>query len=288
MPRPTAHFFWRNAELPCVELRRANDSCACYAPHAHAAWSIGAVDGGSTVLQRGGSRQRLVGGDVVIIPAGEVHCCNPEDDGRWSYQMLYLDDAWLRGAVGEASEQAASEPAISGRLADAMAPQLHKRLTRLNALLFSDAPIPDKEAALLLFVGDLFGDAAAATTSSEPTTPSATQSLALRRVQAMLGDRYSETLRLDELADCAGMSRYHLLRTFRAAYGMTPHAWQIDLRIQRARRLLEQGMSFADTALSLGFADQSHFQRAFKQRVAVTPGEYLRCPPAAQQFPSRR
>jgi AraC-like DNA-binding protein len=55
---------------------------------------------------------------------------------------------------------------------------------------------------------------------------------------------------------------------------MTPHAWQLDRRIERARALLEQGMSLADAALQLGFADQSHFQRAFKQRVAATPGEY--------------
>ena len=89
-----------------------------------------------------------------------------------------------------------------------------------------------------------------------------------------IAERCSETLRLDELAALAGMSRYRLLRAFRAVYGMTPHAWQIDRRIVRARHLLDAGMSLAETALALGFADQSHFQRAFKQRVAATPGEY--------------
>lgn len=51
---------------------------------------------------------------------------------------------------------------------------------------------------------------------------------------------------------------------------------KIDQRIERARRLLEQGLPLADAALQLGFSDQSHFQRAFKQRVAATPGEYRR------------
>ena len=287
MPRPTAHHFWRNAELPFVESRRASDSCACYAPHAHAAWSIGAVDGGSTVLQRGGRKHRLVRGDLVVIPPGEVHCCNPAEDGRWSYQMLYVDDDWLRKVVGELCGRPAADVVLSERIAPALAPQLHGRLTRLNALLFSDAPTLEKEAALLLLVGELFGssgDTAAPSAALDDAAPAEV----LRRVQATLAERCSETLHLEELAECAGMSRYHLLRAFRAAYGMTPHAWQIDLRIQRARRLLEQGMSLAETALSLGFSDQSHFQRAFKQRVAATPGEYLRCPPLAQQFPSRR
>ena len=81
---------------------------------------------------------------------------------------------------------------------------------------------------------------------------------------------------LNDLAREAGMSRYHFVRAFSRVVGMTPHAWQLDRRIECARGLLEQGMSLAEAALQLGFADQSHFQRAFKQRVAATPGEYRR------------
>ena len=98
----------------------------------------------------------------------------------------------------------------------------------------------------------------------------------MRQVQALIAERCAEVLSLDELAREADMSRYHFVRTFSRAVGMTPHAWQLDRRIERARSLLEQGMSLADAALLLGFSDQSHFQRAFKQRVAATPGEYRR------------
>ena len=93
-----------------------------------------------------------------------------------------------------------------------------------------------------------------------------------------IAERCAESLSLDKLAREAGMSRYHFVRAFSRAIGMTPHAWQLDLRIQQARRLLREGMPLAETALHLGFADQSHFQRAFKQRVAATPGEYCRLP----------
>lgn len=98
----------------------------------------------------------------------------------------------------------------------------------------------------------------------------------LHDAKAMIAARYNEALTLDEMAAQASMSRYHFVRAFRRAVGMTPHAWQLDLRIQRARGLLDQGMSLVDVALQLGFADQSHFQRVFKQRVAATPGDYRR------------
>jgi AraC-like DNA-binding protein len=73
-----------------------------------------------------------------------------------------------------------------------------------------------------------------------------------------------------------GMSRYAFIRAFRAATGMSPHAYQLNLRINAARRLLRHGRAHTSVALDLGFADQAHFQRAFKERVAMTPGAYRR------------
>lgn len=270
MPRKTVHRFWRSSALPFVECRCANDSAACYAPHSHPTLSLGAVDGGQSVFSRDGQLQRLSRGDVVLIPAGEVHSCNPENDGRWSYQMLYLDATWMSKIV---DEMGVLDAVVLNHLPDNVAPrEVHARLTRLNKRLFSSLPDEDKEAALLLFVGDLFEPALFREGQCKPKPDSPR----LRAVQAMIAARCTESLGLDELAREAGLSRYHLVRSFSRVVGMTPHAWQLDLRIQRARSLLDQGMPLADAALQLGFADQSHFQRAFKQRVAATPGEYRR------------
>ena len=268
MSRNAIHRFWRSPLLPFVESRRANDSAACYAPHSHSTLSIGAVDGGHSVFCRDGQSQRLVKGDVVLIPAGAVHSCNPENDGRWSYQMLYLDPPWVEGVVGE---MGALDAVVLNRLPPDIAPeQVHERLTRLNACLFGAEADAEKEAALLVFVGDLFGAMHARGSVREQRRDAER----LRQVQACITARCVESLSLDELAREAGMSRYHFVRAFSRVVGMTPHAWQLDQRIVRARGLLEQGMSLADAALQLGFSDQSHFQRAFKQRVAATPGEY--------------
>jgi AraC-like DNA-binding protein len=230
--------------------------------------SIGAVNGGRSVLRCGGVNRPLSQGDVVLIPADEVHACNPETDGRWSYQMLYLDPAWVRDVVGE---MGVLDVLVLNSLPNHSSQQrLHTRLTRLNACLFGASSVQDKEAALLQFVGDLFGSQRAKRLTLKP------DAARLRGVQAMIQARCTEAITLDEMAAQAGLSRYHFVRAFKRAIGMTPHAWQVDQRIQRARGLLDQGMGLAEAALHLGFADQSHFQRAFKQRVAATPGEYVR------------
>lgn len=270
MPQPTTHRFWRSANLPFAESRCANDSAACYAPHAHAMLSLGAVDDGTSLFQHDRRRRRLIRNDVVYIPAGETHCCNPEDSGRWSYQMLYLDTDWVASVVQECSDLDTPEiPRPHPELPDRI---LHARLTKLNETLFSQRHEPDKEAALLTFVGDCFiPEPESAARAPGPSAPAA-----LARVRALIEDRLGDTLSLNDLATEARMSRYHLLRTFRNWTGMTPHAWQIDRRIQQARHLLDREIPLSEIAQHLGFADQSHFQRIFKQRVAVNPGEYRR------------
>ncbi|QFS39453.1 Helix-turn-helix domai [Burkholderia cepacia] len=70
------------------------------------------------------------------------------------------------------------------------------------------------------------------------------------------------------------MSPSYLIRAFNARYGMTPHAFLIDRRVQYGRTELRRGRPIADVALDAGFADQAHFQRAFRRIAAATPGQY--------------
>jgi AraC-like DNA-binding protein len=72
------------------------------------------------------------------------------------------------------------------------------------------------------------------------------------------------------------MSRFHLARGFAREFGLPPHAYQIALRVERARALLARGLRAVDVAAAVGFADQSHFARHFTRAVGVTPGRYAR------------
>jgi AraC-like DNA-binding protein len=80
---------------------------------------------------------------------------------------------------------------------------------------------------------------------------------------------------LGDLAAHVGLSPYHLLRSFRAQVGITPGAYQIQLRVLEARRRLREGAGIAATATELGFADQSHLTRHFQRIMGTSPGRYL-------------
>ncbi|MEL6195545.1 MAG: AraC family transcriptional regulator [Myxococcota bacterium] len=97
------------------------------------------------------------------------------------------------------------------------------------------------------------------------------------RIREVLHDG-SPTTDLMSLAKEAGLDRFQTLRVFKRTYGITPYAYQVCLRVSRARELLKQGFSPAAVAAECDFADQSHLGRHFKRLVGVTPGQYKREP----------
>ena len=91
---------------------------------------------------------------------------------------------------------------------------------------------------------------------------------AVRRAVAHLEDHWDAPVPLAELSAVAGLSRFELVRRFGAQIGLTPHAFQTNLRIARARELLAGGVAPAAVAAACGFADQAHLTRTFRSRSA--------------------
>lgn len=82
-------------------------------------------------------------------------------------------------------------------------------------------------------------------------------------------------LELDELAKNIFISKYYLVRKFKNEIGLTPHNFQVQRRIRKAQQLLIDSKSITEVANEVGFYDQSHFIRIFKEYLNVTPSEYI-------------
>lgn len=80
----------------------------------------------------------------------------------------------------------------------------------------------------------------------------------------------------DALAARAGLSSRHFVRLFKHEVGMTPATWVENVRIERARQLLESGERPKQAAAICGFTDIDTFRRAFQRQAGVTPAEYRR------------
>jgi AraC-like DNA-binding protein len=271
-----AQRFWRSADLPFIEAREVSDGRAvCYERHSHETFSIGAITGGRStyVNGRGGKQlgkqlsEQVEEGAVVIMNPGEVHACNPCDGQPWSYLMLYVDAQWLGQLQCEGIEEESGFRPLSTPLS--RDPALYVDLCSLHATLVdAAADLLQKESAAIVFFSGLVRQLGAATPQALQDNPK------LVRAADFIAAHCTEPLRIDDICKAADLSPSYLIRAFKARYAMTPHEYVANCRIQFSRAQLVRGMPIASVAVDAGFADQAHFNRAFKRLVAATPGQY--------------
>lgn len=250
--------FWRDPALPFVEARRVGDGRqVCYAAHSHESFSIGVITGGRSRYLTGDARHEICAGSTVLMNPGVVHTCNPIQGEPWSYLMLFVDLPWLQ-QQGFALPQATLSAS----------PGLYGRLLEVFAGLFDEQPAADKEALLVAFFQALpgfFGERTGQRRAEHPR---------LEMAAAFIRAHRLDPLTLEDICSAVGLSRAYLIRAFGKRFGLTPHGYLLDQRVQHARAQLRLGRPIAEVALEAGFADQAHLQRAFKRHLAATPGHY--------------
>ncbi len=261
--------FWRDDAVPFIEARGVEDGRKfCYARHSHATFSIGAITTGCSTYHNGDEQYRVAAGTVVLMNPGVVHACNPIADQPWSYRMLYVDTPWLAALQSRLgiADGSGFRPLAMTHTDDA---QIFAGLNGLYEVLTDGRITPGEKhrAALGFFTQVLHALSPMAAEVLEPNHK-------LERAAEYIRTHRTDTLKLDDICRAAQLSPSYLIRAFKQHYGMTPHGYLIDQRIQFARSQLRQGRLIAEVAHEAGFADQAHFQRAFKHYLAATPGHY--------------
>ena len=98
---------------------------------------------------------------------------------------------------------------------------------------------------------------------------------ALQRVREYIEARLEENLDIPALAAVAGLSTFYFARAFKQSTGMTPHDFVVQCRLRRVQELLAStDLPLSEIAVAVGFADQSHCARRFRERVGMTPSRY--------------
>jgi AraC-like DNA-binding protein len=114
----------------------------------------------------------------------------------------------------------------------------------------------------------------------EPTREAASSDCpkaGLARARDVLHSRYRESVTLEDLRLASeATTKQQLIRSFRVAFGFTPHRYLTQLRLGQARQLLRYGHDCGEVAHAVGFYDQSQLNRHFIRHYGITPGRYAR------------
>jgi AraC-like DNA-binding protein len=256
-----------------IERLRAHFTRHAYARHAHETYAIGMTETGSQSFTCRGVAHATRPGAIMLFNPTELHDGRATTADGFAYRMLYVEAPTVRGFL--AGEVGDPEPLFDRPMA--VDPETARLVALAYDALAPGAPALERDDVLLRL---LLGLARRYGGASLPS-PENRADRAMLRIRDRLRDAPGEDVTLQELADLAGMSRFHLTRLFQRRFGLAPSAYLRLLRLERAKRMLTQGEPPASVAASLGFADQAHLTRRFKAAYGMTPGRYresrLRC-----------
>ncbi|AWX98592.1 AraC family transcriptional regulator [Marinomonas primoryensis] len=278
MTPSTYPLFWRDPALPYVELRQVMDGRkVSYAPHSHEAWSIGAILEGESEFLCADRLHAVERGALVMMNPDVVHACNPRQDSPWAYYMMHLDKDWLASLLFDAGireDCSWQNTHLDTLTLDTLATtDLYALFVVVcERLMTAELSSSDKSQTLERYLICLFKHLNEKTETTTTMLPSNN----LYPVANYLNQFCLEDTSIELIGAEFGFSTGYLVRAFKRHFNMTPHAYRLNRRIQLGQQALKQGQPIADVAQTIGFSDQAHFHRIFKQRVAATPDQYRR------------
>jgi AraC-like DNA-binding protein len=127
----------------------------------------------------------------------------------------------------------------------------------------------------IAFDGSVVSVGSAARTDS-PTHRPPEIATAVKRARDYIDAHFVENPTLDAISEAAGMSSYHLIRAFKHAVGIAPHAYLVQRRVAMAKHLLLKGQALRQVAIEVGYCDQGHLSREFWRFFGVPPSRSRR------------
>lgn len=254
-----------------IESLRAHFSGHAYDPHDHDDMLIGYTEQGVQRFQCHRSLHTSVPGRAILIEPGTLHDGHAPEPGGFTYAMLYLPQSWVERAARrlELPGLAGVEAAFGHTLVDDRG--LVDAIRHAFAALHGNEGKLARDQTLDRLLMQLRGQLREPFVHEAGAVPPA-----IARVRDLLHARMDANLGLDELAELAGIDRFRLTRLFQRAFGTSPHAYLVRVRLRAARRLLAAGRTPAEAAADVGFADQSHLGRWFRRAYRITPAAYRR------------
>jgi len=103
-----------------------------------------------------------------------------------------------------------------------------------------------------------------------------TNNFILQEIKKFILENIKEQITLDDIANNIGYNKEYIIRIFKNEFGLTPHAFLMNEKVNYAKNLLDNSVdkSICDIAVDIGFYDQSHFTKLFKKSFATTPKRY--------------
>lgn len=241
-----------------------------YGMHAHEEFAIGVTRQGVQSYLCNGRRINSQPGHIILFNPGDAHNGNPGSRDALEYTMLYLDPEVLSGLIKGVSREKCGQLRIGEN-------HFEDPLLRDLILDLSGAVCGNGKYGALEYEFGLYRIAAALAKKNGNFTPCIRKEKVdtlFTEVLAYMDAHLETEVTIEALSRVAMMSKHHFIRLFRSQFGLPPHRYILNCRVNRAREALADGLPPTDVAHQFGFYDASHLNRHFKRSYGITPKQY--------------
>lgn len=257
-------------DAPCrIEALHARFDNHTFSTHAHDTWSIGAViTGAKDISTKRGSQDVLSASQIYALPPHRAHAGKTVSD-MCEYVMLYVPDEVLREQCDAYGVD------VQWLMEDIATDQERVTLVKsfVDLILLKPESIDAWSGEWTMFCESLLSKYRGSQLTANAASETLRAEKNLKRAYDYLREFWNCNVSLSDLARETSMSAPEVCRRFSAAYGLSPHRYQVVSRVMRVKSRLLDGVSIPEAANDAGFADQSHLGRHFKSILGVTPGE---------------
>ncbi|AXU60413.1 helix-turn-helix domain-containing protein [Clostridioides difficile] len=250
-----------------IEAYRFKGIMQKFPNHFHEHYVIGFIEKGQRYLSCKNKEYTTSTGDLLLFNPFDSHTCEQIDDKVLDYRCINIKPEIMKKTVFEITGKnylpKFNQPVIFGS-------ELVPLLQELHYIIMEEELDFKKEELFFFLIEQLIEE------HTEPNLQSNLENtnIEIQAVCDYLENNYAEHIVLDELSTIAGMNKYSLLRNFTKLKGITPYRYLENIRVNKAKKLLEKGVEPIDAAIQTGFVDQSHFTNFFKNFIGLTPKQY--------------
>ncbi len=236
--------------------------------HFHDYYVIGFVESGTRFMSCKNKEYTITKGNILIFNPNDSHGCIQSDGETFDYRGINISKDTMqlltKEITGKAELPEFAENVIVNHELGGYLSSLHKMITNGSKEF-------EKEELLLLLFSLLIEQYVQPFSQSLPLC-----SEEICKACDFIEENYNNHITLNDLCFCCNLSKSTILRAFTKTKGVTPYRYLQTIRINKAKELLEQGVSPVDAAMLTGFSDQSHFTNSFNMFIGLSPAAYRR------------
>lgn len=249
-----------------IEAYRFEGIMQPFPNHFHEYYVIGYMENGERRLSCRNQEYTITKGDIILFNPGDNHACVQNDGGTLDYRGFNISREVMldlaKEVTGKRELPGFSQNVIHDEEAVCCLHSLHELVMKGSCGL-------GKEEHLLLLISLLiqrYGQ------PFENCIPECREEI--ETACDFMEQHFTERIYLNQICRCCGLSKSTLLRAFTRSKGITPYSYLENIRIGKAKKLLERGVPPIEAAMQTGFSDQSHFTNYFSRFIGLAPGVY--------------